>query len=120
MAISLVVRNIGPTVALSVTASTTTAVTVSGASNEAITFASFLNTGAAVVAVTVSPAATAPASVLPVPSTPQTVIMLPASMVMPVVYAVPSASPGTGFSVTAIGSAAGPSLVYITPVAAQS
>lgn len=120
MTISLVLRNTGPTVALSVTASATTAVTVSGTSNEAITFASFLNTGTTVVAVTVSSVATAPASVLPVAGTPQTVIMLPASMVMPVIYAVPSSSPGTGFSVTAIGSAAGPSLVYITPVAGQS
>ena len=120
MAISLVVRNIGPTVALSVTAASTTAVTVSGTSNEAITFASFLNTGATVIAVTVAPVSAA-ASVLPAAGgAAQTVIMLPASMTLPVVYAVPSSGPGTGFSVTAIGSAAGPSLVYITPVAAQS
>ena len=43
------------------------------------------------------------------------IIMLPANMVMPVIYATPAI-----FSVTAIGSAAGPSLVYITSVAPQS
>ena len=119
MSISIVVRNIGPTVALSVTAASTAAVTVSATSNEQMTFASFLNTGANPVAVTVSPVATAPASVLPGAGTPQTVIMLPASMLMPALYAVPN-GPGNTFSVTAIGTAAGPALVYITPVAAQS
>ena len=118
MAISTVVRNIGPTVVLSVAATTTASVSVVATSNEQLTFASFLNTGANPVAVTVSTAATAPASVLPVAGTPQTVIMLPASMVQPAIYAVPNGLSNT-FSVTAIGTAAGPALVYITPVASQ-
>jgi hypothetical protein len=113
---SIVLRNIGPTVAISVTAASSTAVTVASTSNDQGGFASFLNTGATVIALTIAPSAiTAPVSVLPVPATPQTVIMLPANMVMPVIYATPPS-----FSVTAIGSAAGPSLVYITPVAPQS
>jgi hypothetical protein len=114
MAISLVLRNIGPTQAISVGATSSAAITVSATSNDQGAFASFLNTGSTVVAVTVS-STTANASVLPVAGTPQTVIMLPANMIMPVVYAVPANA-----SMTAIGSAAGPSLVYITPVAAQS
>ena len=113
---SIVIRNIGPTVAISVTATTSAAVTVSSTSNDQGGFASFLNTGATVVALTLAPGAiTAAASVLPAPGAPQTVIMLPANMVMPVIYATPAI-----FSVTAIGSAAGPSLVYITSVAPQS
>jgi hypothetical protein len=115
MAASIVIRNIGATAALSVTASSTAAVTIAAAAGEIQAFASFLNTGAAAVAVNISPSGTAGAAVLPVAGTPQTVIMLPAAMTMPVIYAVPAS-----FSCTAIGTAAGPSLVYITPVGAQS
>lgn len=114
MAQSIVIRQIGPTTALSVTATSTAAVTIAPTSNDQGVYASFLNTGANPVAVTIAPA-TASASVLPVAGTPQTVIMLPANMITPLIYAVPSI-----FSATAIGTAAGPSLVYITPVAAQS
>ena len=115
MAISIVIRNIGPTIALYVTASATTAVTVASTGAEIQEYASFLNTGATVVAVNITPNGTAPAAVLPVAGTPQTVIILPAAMTQPVIYAVPSS-----FSCTAIGTGAGPSLVYITPVGGQS
>ncbi len=115
MAASIVIRNIGATVALSVGASSTAAVAITLSSNDIGCFASFLNTGAAVVAVNIAANGTAASAVLPVAGTAQTCIVLPALMVQPVIYAVPQS-----FSCTAIGSAAGPSIVYITPVGAQS
>ena len=108
-------RQLGQTVALSVGAASHAAVTVNTTSNDQANFASFLNIGANSVAVTVAPAL-APATVFPVDGTPSSVIVLPALMTMPAVYAVPPAP----FSVTAIGSAIGPALVYITPVGDQS
>lgn len=115
MAASLVIRNIGPTVALSVTAASTAAVTVGSTNSDAAVYASFLNTGAAAVAVNIAPQGTAAAAVLPVAGVPQTCILLPPLMTQPTIYAVPQV-----FSCTAIGTAAGPSLVYITPVGSQS
>lgn len=111
MANTVALRKGGPTAALSVVATSHAAVTVSAASTDSANFAAFLNTGAATVAVNVAPT-NAAAAVLPVDGTPSDVILLPPSMTQPIVYAVP---PGS-FSVTAIGSAAGPSLVYITPL----
>ena len=116
MTVSCVLRNVGATSVISVTAASSTAITIGPASsNDMMNFCSFLNTGATIVSLTLAANGTAPASVAPAAGVPQTVIVLPASMVMPVIYATPQS-----FSVTAIGSAAGPSLVYITPVAAQS
>ena len=116
MAISFVVRNVGPTSVISVGAASSTAITIGpAASNDMLNFCSFLNTGATIVSLTLAANGTAPASVAPAAGVPQTVIVLPAGMVMPVIYATPQS-----YSVTAIGSGVGPSLVYITPVAAQS
>lgn len=115
MASTVVIRNTGQTVALSVTAASTAAVTIADANAEIQSFASFLNTGAAAVAINIAAAGTAAAAVLPVAGTPQTVIMLPPLMIAPVIYSVPAS-----FSCTAIGTAAGPSLVYITPVGSSS
>jgi len=116
MSIAVILRNIGPTYALSVTASATTAIPIVQTSNEVQALSSFLNTGATTVAVNIFPTAsgTAPAAVLPVAGTPQQVIVLPPSMNYPVIYATPQ-----NYSVTAIGTGAGPALVYITPVALQ-
>jgi hypothetical protein len=117
MAISIVLRPIGPTTAVSVTASSTTSVTVSATSNDITVFAAFLNTGTNPVAVQLAQGSlTAPAAVLPVAGTPSTAFLLPASMTQPIVLSVPTPN----FSFTAIGTAAGPSLLYVTPVAAQS
>ena len=114
MAVTIGLRNVGPTTALSVGATATTAISIAAAaSNDWNGFTAFLNTGLTYVAISIAPQGTAPAAVLPVGGTAQTVIMLPASMTAPVVYSTP---PG-GFSMTAIGSAAGPSIIYITPVA---
>lgn len=112
MASPLAIRNIGPTSAISVGAASSAAITIGPAtSNDILSQCSFLNTGATVVALTMAANGVAPASVLPAAGVPQTVIMLPANMILPAVYATPQS-----FSVTAIGSAAGPSNVYITPV----
>ena len=108
-------RNVGPTVALSVSDTSHAAVTVAASSNDQVNFAAFLNVGVTTVAVKVAQG-TAGAAVLPVDGTNGTCIVLPPLMTAPVAYAVPPCP----FSVTAIGSAAGPSLVYITPVGDQS
>ena len=108
-------RQIGPTVAMSVGATSHAAVTIVSSSNDQCNFAAFLNTGTTTVAVNIA-ATNAPAAVMPVDGVSQTVIVLPPSMTTPVAYAVPAAP----FSASAIGSAAGPSTVYITPVGDQS
>lgn len=114
MATTFAFKAVGPTSVVSVTASSTTAITVSPSTVEGSGFAAFLNTGTTVVAVNITNASiTAPAAVLPAAGTPSNVIVLPASMNHPVIVSVPAG----GFSMTAIGSAAGPSLVYVTPVA---
>lgn len=111
MATVIAFRNIGPTVVSSVTASSTAAVTIPAPQAEIMGFAAFINTGSVSIAVNIAPIGTAAAAVLPVAGTPQTVIVLPPLMTQPTVYAVPN-----GFSFTAIGTAAGPSLVYVTPI----
>ena len=100
--------------ALSVTASSTSATLINDNTNDQINYASFLNTGSAVVAIKWGDANVG-AAVLPVSGT-NGDFLLPAGMTSPVVLAVPT----TPFYVRAIGSAAGPSLVYITPAADQS
>lgn len=100
--------------ALSVTASSTSATLIDDSTNDQINYASFLNTGSAVVAIKWGDANVG-AAVLPVSGT-NGDFLLPAGMTSPVVLAVPT----TPFYVRAIGSAAGPSLVYVTPTADQS
>ena len=100
--------------ALSVTASSTSATLIDDNTNDQINYASFLNTGSNVVAIKLGDANVG-AAVLPVSGT-NGDFLLPAGMTSPVVLAVPT----TPFYVRAIGSAAGPSLVYITPAADQS
>ena len=114
MAGTSVIRTAGPTVALSVTASSTSATLIDDNTNDQINYASFLNTGSAGVAIKWGDANVG-AAVLPVSGT-NGDFLLPAGMTSPVVLAVPT----TPFYVRAIGSAAGPSLVYITPAADQS
>ena len=114
MAGTSVIRTVGPTVALSVTASSTAATLIDDSTNDQVNYASFLNTGAVAVAVKWGDANVG-AAVLPVSGT-NGDYMLPAGMTSPVVLAVPT----TPFYVRAIGAAAGPSLLYVTPVADQS
>lgn len=115
MAVSIGNRNIGPTVALSVGATSTASIALTTYTNEPLGQAALLNTGPNPVAVNVSGQATTAPAVLPVPGVPQNVIMLPANMTAPVVYSVP-----TNCTLTAIGTAVGPATVYITPVLGQS
>lgn len=115
MSLSTVVRNIGPTYALSVGATSTAALQVSPVTYEMGVYLSFLNTGATTVAINMAPNGVAGAAVFPVPGSPQQTIILPPLMTQPTIYAAPQSA-----SITAIGSGAGPGTVYITPVSAQS
>ena len=113
MSLSTVIRNIGPTYALSVGAASSAALQIAPLTSEMVVYLSFMNTGSATVAVTMASNGTAGASVLPVSGAPQQVIILPPLMTQPTIYAAPQAA-----SITAIGT--GTSMVYITPVSAQS
>ena len=114
MAGTSVIRTAGQTVALSVTASSTSATLIDDSTNDQVNYASFLNTGSVVVAVKWGDANVG-AAVLPVSGT-NGDFVLPAGMTSPIVLAVPT----TPFYVRMIGASAGPSLVYVTPVADQS
>jgi hypothetical protein len=115
MSNTVVIRPLGKTYALSVTASATTSLQIANPSNDQINYASFLNTGDATVAIEISSLGTAPAATLPVSGTPGSFVLAP-KMTLPVVLA----TPNTPFTLTAIGSAAGPSLVYVTVVGTQN
>jgi hypothetical protein len=118
MANTSVIRNGGKTVALSVTASAHAAVQLTGNTNDQINYVSCLNTGAVSVAVRFSQLSTDSAT-LPVDGTPGD-FLLPAAMQLPIVLACPPINMQKPCYVTAIGSAAGPSLVYLTPAVDQS
>ena len=118
--INLAHRLVGPAVALSVANSSHAAVTISDWTNDQCNQCLMWNSGATTVAVFIS-AANAPTAVLPVDGTTQgspqvQVIVLPPSMVTPL----PVITPQTPFSMTAIGSGAGPSIVYVMPIGNQS
>jgi hypothetical protein len=117
MSLTTVIRLVGRTTALSVTASAHTAVTVSAVGGNVLSnYAAFLNAGANAVAIEISPVGiTAVTATVPVDGTTGSYI-LPPLMTRPIVLAVPA----NDFQVSAIGSAAGPALVYITPVSDQS
>ena len=115
MSNTTVLRPVGVTTAISVTASSTTATQIKASTNDQVNYASFINTGATYVAVNLGNANVGVA-VLPVSGSTTGNFVLPASMTVPIVLAVP-ASP---YYVRMIGSAAGPSIVYITPVGDQS
>ncbi|CAJ0710701.1 hypothetical protein ACPCHQ_17050 [Ralstonia thomasii] len=110
--VNTLLRPNGKTVALSVAATSHAAVTVTAADNTQQGYAALLNTGTTTVAITMDPSS-APAAVLPTDGSPTGTIILPPSMTQPLY--VPT--PGASFSVAAIGSGAGPALVYITPMA---
>jgi hypothetical protein len=104
----------GKTVALSVTNIAHGSVAITASDETPVGFAEFQNTGATTVAISFAPkGGTAPTAVLPADGSPTATIILPPNMQQPKVYQ----TPGATFAVDAIGSAAGPSLVYITPLA---
>ena len=113
MSNTLVLRPVGPTTYVSVTATSSTAKTVSVVGNDQANYAAFLNTGSNPCAVTVAPSS-APASTYP--STDPGSFVLPGSMTYPIVLAVPSNS----FSVTAICAATKTTDLFVTPVDNQS
>lgn len=122
MATTIANRVTGPTAALSVANTQHAAVAVLNGGNDQINYAEFFNSGSTVICVVLAqlPAtgtAATPALVFPVDGTPTVPnsFMLPASMQQPILKAVPNGQTN-GFSVSAIGSAAGPSIIYVTPV----
>ena len=115
MSNTTVLRPVGVTTAISVTASSTAATQIKASTNDQVNYASFINTGATYVAVNLGNANVGVA-VLPVSASTTGNFVLPASMTVPIVLAVP-ASP---YYVRMIGSAAGPSIVYVTPASDQS
>lgn len=115
MANTIVLRNVGVTTAISVGATSTAATAITASTNDQVNYASFLNTGSTNIAVNIGDANVA-AAVLPVSGSTTGNFVLPASMTQPIVLAVP-ASP---FYVRMIGSASGPSIVYVTPAGDQS
>ena len=104
------IRSVGVTTAVSVGATATSAVTINNASNDQNNFVSLLNTGSTSVDIKFSQSGTA--AVLPVSGSTTGDYVLPPTMNMPILFAVPT----TPCSLTMIGSAAGPSIVYVTPV----
>jgi hypothetical protein len=96
-------------------ATSTAATLITASTNDQVNYASFINTGATYVAVSLGDANVG-AAVLPVSGSTTGNFVLPASMTVPIVLAVP-ASP---YYVRMIGSASGPSIVYVTPVGDQT
>jgi hypothetical protein len=118
MANTSVIRIGGKTAALSVTASAHSAVQLTANTNDLINYVSCLNLGSVSVAVKFSQLSSDSAT-LPVDATPGD-FLLPPLMTTPVVVACPPIGGQLPCYVTAIGSAAGPSLVYLTPAVDQS
>ena len=117
MSNTTVLRLAGRTTTLSVTASAHAAVTVSAVGGSVLSnYASFLNTGSNTVAVEVSPTGITAVTASIGADGATGSFILPALMTVPIVLAVPANS----FQVSAIGSAAGPSLIYVTPLSDQS
>mgnify|MGYP000128342560 CR=1 FL=1 len=115
MSNTTVLRPVGVTTAISVGATSTAAVMIDDNTNDQVNYASFLNSGSTLVAVKVGDANVG-AAVFPVSGSNTGDFVLPANMSAPLVLAVPT----TPFYVRMIGSAAGPSIVYVTATADQS
>ena len=120
MATLIAMRPVGPTYALSVANTQHTSVSINPTGNDQCNFASFYNSGSTQVCVVTAPNATPPLTptlVFPLdgaPTVPNSFI-LPASMTQDKIISVPA----NGFSVSAIASAAGPAIIYVTPVGSQ-
>jgi hypothetical protein len=106
-------RPIGVTHAVSVGATATSELKINNSSNDQNNTVALLNTGATSVAVKFGPSGVS-APVLPVSGSTTGDFVLPPNMLVPLVFAVPT----TPSYVRMIGSGAGPSIVYVTPVGA--
>jgi hypothetical protein len=127
MAVSFAYKIAGPPAALSVANTQHAAVAVTvNPTDAAAGLALFWNTGATAIYVNVYPlsqtgtAQSAGTMVFPTDGTPGTLngFVLPPTMPEPLPVVVPTTN--GGFSVNAIGSAAGPSIMYVWPVTLQS
>ena len=112
---SQVLRPAGPTVALSVVATSHAAVAINIVGNDVANFVALINTGTVVVAVRLSVAGTA--ATLPVDGTPGDFV-LPVNQLVEI--PLPSPVLGSPCQITAIGATAGPSLIYCTPIVMQT
>ena len=122
MALTTVIRPLGYTYMLSVGNTSHAAVTITQIGNDQCNYAAFLNTGANPVGINITPAS-APACVLPTDGSFSSScdVVLPANMTQPMILAVPlQGAPAGSFSMTAIGTVAGPAVVYVTIVGDQS
>lgn len=117
MAQTIALKAAGPTVALSVVAAAHAAVAVTPYTNEQLTYVSLLNVGSTTVAVDLDITADTDVS-LPGDGASVDFWVLPPLMTQPLVVAVPSYSSATPLYVSAFGSGAGPSLLYVRPVSA--
>jgi len=109
--ISQAIRPTGPTVALSVVATSHAAVALNATLNENTNFVALLNPGAVAVAVKISQ--TGVAATLPTDGTPGDFV-LPPLMELPLLL--PCAiGPQSAGQITAIGATAGPTIIYATP-----
>lgn len=114
---TLAYRPAGPTLGLSVGATSHAAVAiVLNTSSEVATFVACLNTGTTTVAIKFGVAGAA--ATLPGDGTTGDYVLAP-SMQVPVVLPLPNQVQGSPCQVTAIGSGVGPSLVYVTPLVMQ-
>lgn len=126
MSASIVIRPLGPTFAMSVANTQHASVAIPFPTSEICNFAAFTNPGATDICVMIMPllaggaAPTASTLAFPVDGTPTVPnsFIIPHGMTAPIILAVPNAN--GGFAVSAIGSAAGPSIMYINPVGDQS
>jgi len=115
MANTTVLRPVGKTAVIAVTATSSTSITINDATNDQVNFATFLNVGTKACAITVSSLATAPASVFPTAGSPGDFV-LPPNMTCPVTLAVPTVP----FQITAICGGTDTTTIYVTPVGDQS
>ena len=114
---SVVTQPVGPTYAISVANTQSTAIGVVPIQRDTMATAEFFNSGTTHVCVVLAPYASTPATpalAFPVAGTPTVPnsFMLPGGMTQPRIVTVPH----NGFCVSAIASAAGPAIIYITPV----
>ena len=121
MSATIVIRPVGPTYALSVAATKHADVAITPSCQDQWNYLAVTNVGTTDVCVVLSQGGVAtPSVVFPVDGTPT----VPNSFVIPhgmsgaTVLAAPTN--GMGCNISAIGSGAGPSIIYVTPVGDQS
>lgn len=114
MANTTVLRPVGKTYAISVTATSSTSITIDDQTNDQVNYATFLNVGSKPCAVSVSSLVTAPTAVFP--NTNPGDFVLPANMTYPVTLVVPTVP----FQLTAVCGGTDTTTIYVTPVGDQS